>query len=268
MPTTAHEQESPGPPPRDLGAATLERECFPLGFRPRERERSEDAGGVGAASEAELLGFMAGEQRDPEGAREAWAELHRRHARYISVVARRAFGSRLGTPDRVADVVADTLQAAFDWAGRQPSAEQLVAKFDDPDRDAIRRKVLGWFAVVARRIAAERIVNAGARPHQLHTEAEVPEVDDDPPPSGLQSLLGSALEKLSPLELEALRVSLPWYEPESREFSFPRGEARKVAASLGVTPDTLRQRRHRSMKRLKSLLVASGCTERSEARSR
>ena len=265
MPTTAQEQESPEPPPRNLGAATLETECFPPGARQRGEERSEGAPGVRAASEAELLGSMAEEQTNPEGAREAWAELYKRHARYISVVAGRAFGSRLGTPDRVADAVADTLQAAFDWAGRQPSAEQLVAKFNDPDPDAIRRKVLGWFAVVARRIVAERIVDAGDRPHQLHGEVEVPEVDDDPPPSGLQSLLGSALEKLSPLELEALRESLPWYEPESREFSFPRGEAQRVAASLGVTPDTLRQRRHRSMKRLKSLLQASGATERSEA---
>ena len=59
--------------------------------------------------------------------------------------------------------------------------------------------------------------------------------------------------QLNDQELEALRASLPWYDPENRRFSFPRGEAEKVASSLAVTPDTLRQRRCRSMKRLKKL---------------
>jgi hypothetical protein len=68
------------------------------------------------------------------------------------------------------------------------------------------------------------------------------------------ALLVRALDKLSQDDVEALRVSLPWYEPETGEFAFPRGEAARAAFSLGIAPDALRQRRHRGLKHLESLL--------------
>jgi hypothetical protein len=78
--------------------------------------------------------------------------------------------------------------------------------------------------------------------------------DAEPPLPRIRTLLDSALEKLTLEELEALRVSLPWYDPSTGEFAFPRGEAARVASSLGIAPDALRQRRFRSLKRLQSLL--------------
>ena len=264
MPTNAQQKESREPPPFSLGADTLEAERFPPGQRPQEQAGPESESRASEANEAELLGIMARQHEDPSAAREAWAELHTRHSRYIAVVARNAFGSRLATNDRVSDAVADTLQAAFDWSGKQNSPEQLAARFSFQDPEAARRKVLGWLAVITRRIAGRRIIGEGDRPLQLQRDVELPQAETDPPPSALHSLLRGALQKLSPMELEALQVSLPWYEPETGEFAFPRGEAQNVAKALGISSDTLRQRRHRGVKRLKALLQTSEASEGSQ----
>ncbi|GEM_PF-2734158 len=261
MPTTTQDQEALEPPPKP-GGTTLAAECFPPGQRKQEQRFGEGVSNTQDASEAELLGFMGEQIGDPATAREAWAELHGRHSRYIFTVVARAFGGALGDKERIADVVADTFQTAFDWAGRQPSSEQLVERFSDQDPDGVRRRVLGWLSVVARRIAAHRIASDVDAPGELLGDLPAPEQDaDDEPPLALHTLLHGALRKLSEKETEALQVSLPWYEPETGEFAFPRGEAARIAASLGTTPDALRQRRHRSMKRLRALLETGGSAE-------
>ena len=60
------------------------------------------------------------------------------------------------------------------------------------------------------------------------------------------------------LELATLRASLPWYDPETRSFNVPRGEALRLAQSLGTNPDTLRQRRHRALQRIEQYLESVG----------
>ena len=262
MPTTTQDQEALEPPPKP-GGTTLAAECFPPGQRKQEQRFREGVARTQDASEAELLGLMGDQLRNPGTAREAWAELHGRHSRYIFTVVARAFGGALGDKERISDVVVDTLQTAFDWAGKQPSPEQLVARFADQDPDGVRRRVLGWLSVVARRIAAHRIASDVDAPGELLGDLPAPEQDaDDEPPLALRSLLRDALGKLSKKETEALQVSLPWYEPETGEFSFPRGEAARIAASLRTTPGAFRQSRHRSMKRLRGLLESSGSVGR------
>ncbi len=68
-------------------------------------------------------------------------------------------------------------QAAFDWAGKQSSPEQLAARFNFQDSEAARRRVLGWLAVISRRIVGERIVDAGERPAPLDPANFVQTVD-------------------------------------------------------------------------------------------
>jgi len=161
----------------------------------------------------------------------------------------------------VSDVVVDTFHAAFEWAGRQTHTEDVIRNFNGPDRDATRRNTLGWLATIARRAAVESFANNNRAPvsrfdGDLDSASFGTAEDAEPPSAYLKDLLSQALAKLSTEERDAIYVSLPWYEPETGEFAFPRGEAALTAVSLGITTAALRQRRHRALHRLESLLIA------------
>jgi len=262
MPTTARDEKPPVEPPPtealgDLAAQSLTPPPADRKLRADPRDAAPSAR-CGGDTEAELLGVMSRQLLDPDAARDAWDELYRRHARYVFTVAARSLGTPFRDADAVFDVVNDTFQAVFDWAGRQAPAGDVAARFHAPDPDVVRRRVLGWLSVIAGRLARDRLLAKNRGPREIldsEMDARPAEHEDaEPPPSRTRALLASALEKLTPDELEALRASLPWYDPSTGEFAFPRGEAARVAASLGIAPDALRQRRHRSLKRLEALL--------------
>lgn len=268
MPRTTRDEKPPAePPPTAALDESFDQSLEALSFSERPSHDPLDvASGArfDARTEADLLALMAQQRSDPMTARDAWAEMYCRHARYVSAVASRVFGNPCRDAHVVADVVSDTFQCMFDWAGRQSPSDDVAMRFHAPDREGVRRQVLGWLAVIAGRLARHHIATRGREPRTV-LDGEMdsrPEDGDDaePPLSGLRTLLDSAMEKLRPEELEALRVSLPWYDPSTGEFAFPRGEAARTAASLGLAPDALRQRRCRSLKRLHSLLRDSSET--------
>lgn len=263
MPRTTRDAEPPvEPPPAEAGN---ELEAFsltplPAGLQRREAE-SVDEGHheFGDRTEAELLGLMSMQRLDPTAARAAWSEMYLRHSRYVATVVARAFGDRVRDTDTLSDIVSDAFRTVFDWAGRHGSDEVLADRFAAPDHDAVRRRVLGFHAVVARRLAAHKFAAQGRGPREfldsdIEKTAAARDEEAEPPPAAEHSRLDQVLALLSSDEAEALRVSLPWYQPETGEFFFPRGEAARVAASLGITPEALRQRRCRSLKHLQSLL--------------
>jgi hypothetical protein len=265
MPKTTRDEGPPVEPP-PAGAQdeldVLSLTPLPAAHHGREADAVHEGGQyLDDRSEAELLGLMSMQRLEPDAARDAWAEMYRRHSRYVASVVARAFPQRARDADTLSDIVSDAFRTVFDWAGRHRSGEALAERFAATDRDGVRRKVLGFHAVVARRLAMRRFAVQGRGPREfthgdIEQVASATEEDYEPPPATKVSKLEALLELLSSDEAEALRVSLPWYQPETGEFSFPRGEAARVAESLGITPEALRQRRSRSLKRLQSLLGA------------
>ncbi len=259
MPRTTRDDEPPVEPPPTKASAELAEATIPS-------LPAQDAARAGSAerplvhcTEAELLGVMALQELDADAARDAWSELYSRHSRYVAKVASRALGERARDADAVADFVHDAFHSVFDWAGRQPKEVDIAGRFEAPDRDVVRSKVLAFLATVTRRLVAHSFEGRYRAPRELLTDGldemtAGTDEDAEPPPTTEHSRLDDVLELLSSDEAEALRVSLPWYQPETGEFAFPRGEAARVAASLGITPEALRQRRCRSLKRLQSLL--------------
>lgn len=206
---------------------------------------------LGGETEAALLGIMA-DKNDPEAARDAWDELYRRHVRYIHLLVARSFGRQLDD-HAVSDVVVDTFRAAYEWARRQPTPAEVVQRFDDPDADLVRRRVLGWLGVIARRNAIHRARDA----RYSHAALGLDGASDSgraEAPSSLASRLAGALSSLSPDELNVLTASLPWYDLETQRFQLPRGEASRLAAAMEMSVDAFRQRRHRALKRLSFVL--------------
>jgi len=266
MPRTTRDAEpTVEPPPAEARdeLADLSLTPRPAGLERREADSVDECvHELGDRTEAELLGLMSMQHLDPNAARDAWSEMYRRHSRYVAAVVTRAFGERARDADVLSDIVSDAFHTVFDWAGRHGPGESLTDRFGAPDRDVVRRKVLSFLAVVTRRLATRSAVLARRAPREfLHDDidqmAAANEQQADPPPAVGRSKLEAVLELLSSEEAEALRVSLPWYQPETGEFAFPRGEAARVAASLSITPEALRQRRCRSLKRLRSLLRSS-----------
>jgi hypothetical protein len=201
-----------------------------------------------------------------ELARRAWEELYVRHRRYLFVVVRRCYGAALDD-DGLIDLVVDTLRRAYGWARRQTNADDVRKRFTGPDSDSTRRRVLGWLGAIAKQLfldgfqvrrssAAEfsRFLEDHARAHE-HTAEQ-----DDP---ARLELLETALASLNPDETDALRVSLPWYDLETRSFAVPRNEASRLASLLHTTTENLRQRRHRAIKKLEKHLLAEPPVESS-----
>ena len=257
MPRTGPERPNDPPPPSARGSARafeLQAESFSSETNLGRR--------VAEASEAELLALMAGRDDSPSTARAAWGELYERHAGYLFVIMARALGNQRKAFERIHDVVMDTFQAAYDWAARQSDPAELARRFGASDADETRRRVLGWLTVIARRVAASRTAESADRPIELRDDMHVANPDEEPPSCSQHAIaLQDALGKLNPAYLDVLLASLPWYEPDTRRFVFPRGEAERIASNLGTSPGSLRQRRHRAMKRLKALVQAEGVAQ-------
>jgi DNA-directed RNA polymerase specialized sigma24 family protein len=216
---------------------------------------------LATASEAVLLGLMSRQASEPELARAAWEQLYQRHVRYVFVVVSRSYSVLLAGEGGVADVVVDTFRRAYEWTGRQPSSAVVVGRFHETDPDRTRRRVLGWLTAIAERVLKDRLRGRAESLEELRFEVPDPRIADSiTNPANLTELgerLVAALATLRPEDAEALRVSLPWYDSEAGCFAFPRGEAAVVAATLGITAELLRQRRHRALKLLETQLRES-----------
>ncbi len=217
--------------------------------------------GASTGCEAELLALMASQRERPGEAKDAWGELYERHRRYLYVVVSRAHGSFLGE-DGVVDIVVDTFQRAFEWAGRQESPAQVWADFEGPTPDTTRRRVLGWLGAIAAQLFRDRYRESAsdAKEHDAYL-ADWKAAQEPSAEAGdlsAREMLTAALISLRPEEADAIRASLPWYDPDRQEFSLPRGEATRIATALGTTPDAFRQRRHRGLRRIEEELRRAG----------
>jgi hypothetical protein len=153
----------------------------------------------------------------------------------------RGYSDSIGGASAVSDVVVDAFQAAFKWAAGPATSRDGCSwlRFHAPDRDITRRRVLGWLTVIARRLALHRIAQSSSRPTE-HYGCDYDSCPDaaeesEPPPSGHRTQLRDALVHLQQGERDVLQLSLQWYDPELRQFNLPRGEAARVAASLGIS---------------------------------
>lgn len=216
---------------------------------------------LATTSEADLLAIMSARSQDQVQARAAWGELFERHRRYLYAVVSRSYGTFLGE-DGTVDLVSDTFLRAFEWAGRQPSPDDVRSRFVDEDPDSSRRRVLGWLGAIARQLFKDKFREAAeARDEMsefLDSWRNNEENPAEAPDAVLARELNRALDDLSAAEADALRASLPWYDVETRTFAVPRGEAARLAAALNASPDALRQRRHRALERIERHLEECG----------
>ena len=209
-------------------------------------------------TDADLLGYMAMQADEPEYARAAWGEFYRRHREYLFGLTSRCYGSQLGGDEGAADLVQEAFRKVYDWAGRHGEERGSLDGFRGSSPEDVRAKVRLWLGRVAENRFKD-LLRRRARQQEVELLADVaekPSAQEMQPGSEVLGRVGEAFATLRPQDQEALRVSLPWYDARTQTFAFPPGEAEAVAATLGITVDALRQRRHRALQRLKDAMVS------------
>ena len=117
-------------------------------------------------NDADLLGYMAMEKEDPDGARAAYEVFYRRHYRWLFETIRRRHAWRLlGGAGGVADVAQATFLHAFSGAGGF-DAGRLT------DHDPIRRLARGWLARIAANIIKDELRRSPSVPRTATTYIE------------------------------------------------------------------------------------------------
>lgn len=206
--------------------------------------------------DAQLLGYMAEANSEPEFAEAALGELLRRNADYLFGVALRAYGRQVGGAAGVEELVNEALWKAFRWSVQNAARPDPMKRFAGSDAQEVQRKVRLWLGRIVRNCFRDRL--RGIEPAEPMEDIDALPAragsDSSPIEGPLLEQVRVALEGLKPEDQEAIWVSLPFLNLETGEFAFPPGAAEEVARHLGIGVDTLRQRRHRAMKRLRAAI--------------
>ena len=202
-------------------------------------------------TDVDLMGYMSMRDDDPSTAREAWAELYRRHVNYLYAVCHRAYSHVLGSDAGVGDIVSETFRRAFQ------RAELFDANgIEDPDR--LRRRTRAWLGRIAQRLVQDTLRRTRRLPTcQFETETwqSIPEQPDQPPrDDALVRQVRDAIDQLSEKEQTVIRVTFEWYRPGQVHQRLPNDVVTDLARTLETTPENLRQIRRRALGKIRDLL--------------
>jgi RNA polymerase sigma factor (sigma-70 family) len=200
-------------------------------------------------SDEDLLGYMAMAGEDSAFAREAWAELIRRHSKYLYGTLIRRFGRVVTDTRMVEDIVQDTFRLAFERA-------TTFASSGTTDRDGSRRIVRAWLGTIAKNVFADTFRRDRSVRPDLSTE-EVPdlaapvEADSE---SDAASLVADALATLSERERDVLRVSMLYFSPGAEHQRLPNAVSKNLGLSWNTTPQNIRAIRHRALMKVRQFI--------------
>lgn len=202
-------------------------------------------------SDADLMAYMAMAGDDPSIAQSAWAELYRRHVGYLYAVCLRAYAELLGGEAGVCDLVADTFKRAYEYA------EKFDADgIDDPER--LRLRTRAWLGRIAQRLVQTTLRGRAQLATRFldqdhwHAVASVPPPQEQTPRRS--EAARAAVLSLSKRAQMVVRVTLQWYQPDRTHQRLPNDVAADLAATLGTTPENIRQIRRRAFRKIEAHL--------------
>jgi len=202
-------------------------------------------------TDADLLAYMAMADEDADGARAAWETFYRRHAQYLHAVCLRAYGPLLGGDAGAADLAAETFRRAYERAGTfDPGG------IDDAER--LRLRARAWLGRIAQRLAQTALRGRGRLATHFLDQGAWQQVAREPAAARADSetirRVRRAIESLNEKEQAVIRVTFQWYQPERDHQRLPNDVAADLAATLGTTPENLRQIRRRALRKIETLL--------------
>jgi RNA polymerase sigma factor (sigma-70 family) len=204
-------------------------------------------------NDADLLVQISWRGEEPELAREAWAELYRRHAQFLYAACRRACGNRLGGEAGVENVVSETFKHVFVHA---------AAKFHPGNSKApeqVRRHVRAWLARVAQRIVLQALRGQEKRremPLDIETRSGmVTSRGSDPGTLDEAKRVRDAVERvLDQREQDVVWERMQFYDPTNGSQRLPPDVLQDLAARWKTTSQSLRQIYHRALQKIENEL--------------
>ena len=207
----------------------------------------EEAEAFRGDSDADLLGYMAMQDEDPQMARAAYAEFYRRHVRWLyGALMRNPMQHLLGGSEAVPEFVQDTFQRAFVSAGTFDADGAT-------DRTVLRARCRAWLGVIGNHLIADTL-RAGTPTgfeDLSHVEPHLtPEPSEDPPSHAIE-VMREIIDGLSEREKD---IALEWaqhYKPGTAQQRLPNDASAALAERWGTTSAHVRVIRKRMFDRIK-----------------
>jgi DNA-directed RNA polymerase specialized sigma24 family protein len=202
-----------------------------------------------AVTDADLFEGMALAGTCVARAHCAFAEFHRRHARYLFAVCASRYR------DAAEEIVAEVLRRVYVCAARFDRSTLGT----EPNAD--RRLVRAWVGQLVRWVAADHF---GARERRLPTVELADanwladsrtETDSPTPGAELVGHVRAVIEELPLREQEIAWTVAHGWSPEHGRLRWSQADLDAIAQRFGLTRDNLRQVRARLIKKLRARLA-------------
>jgi DNA-directed RNA polymerase specialized sigma24 family protein len=207
----------------------------------------EEAEAFRGDSDADLLGYMAMQDEDPEVAPAAYAEFYRRHVRWLyAALMRNPMQHLLGGPDAVPEFVQDTFQRAFAKAG-------TFDPEDATDRAVLETRCRAWLGVIGNNLIADALragVPSGFA-DLSHVELQVVAAPSYDPPSDRVAVMREIIDELSEREKDIVLEWAHHYKPGAAQQRLPNDASAALAKRWSMTTTHVRVIRKRMFDRIK-----------------
>jgi RNA polymerase sigma factor (sigma-70 family) len=207
-------------------------------------------GSLAGESDEDLLLYMSWRKDDAETAREAFAELWRRHARYLHWVCHKAYADWFPSDGWVNDLVSDTFKRVFEHAG-------TFRRIQDTDPEARRRWLRAWLGKIARNVASDMLAESGGPGCEqlvgqefLDDVAQVEGDRESIPSETVQAIKSLMQERLTDREREVVLERMQWYDPGRSQQRLPNNVAKEMAKRHNTTPENIRKIYQRALEKL------------------
>jgi len=220
------------------------------GTRSTPNQSSEKALDLSGDSDYDLLEMMTWKESDINVAREAFAELYRRHVRYLYAVCRK-YSKGLGGDDAAQDLTSETFKLVYE----KGASTFKPGSASDPD--GMRRHVRAWLGRIAHNLACD--VFRGRAPEIRLEEDEIDSAGDHEKPEYSERslrLLALMDEILTKRELDVLRVTSQYIDLRKPNQKLPGDVLEDIARRWGITHENIRQIKSRALKKLKQALAS------------
>ena len=209
-------------------------------------------------SDEDLLIQMALKDSEPQEAQAAWAQFHKRHHSYLRKHAYKVLDGFLGSRydgsakiEMASELATDVLMRAylraetFDLKGGRGPTE-------------VRRQVRAWLGKIAQNIVCDWLTG---RCHET-ADASIHELPEDEQPNNnpehpeFLRCVAEALDQLPEKERRVILAYMSFFDPATGRGRLSNDASADLMAELGMTTFSLRQMRHRALKRLKEIIKA------------
>ncbi|MBA7614365.1 hypothetical protein ES703_21629 [subsurface metagenome] len=196
-------------------------------------------------SDYDLLEMMTWKESDPDVAREAWAELYRRHAKYLYSVCRR-YALGLGGDEAAEDLTSETFKHVYE----KGASTFRPGSASDPDR--MRWHVRAWLGRIAHNLACNAhrgrpLQEILLEQDQWDNVADQERLEDSE--SSLR-LLRLMEQVLTDRERHILPVISQYYDPRKPNRKLPGEVLEDLGRQWGITHENIRQIKRRALKKL------------------